>query len=291
MKAIVFGGAGFLGSHVADALTDHGYEVIIFDRKPSVYINEMQRMVLGDICDSVQVEAVMDGADYVFDFAGIADLDDASTRPVDTVEYNIKGTCILIEACLAKKIKRFVYASSFYVHSKKGGFYRCSKQAAELYIEEYGRKFGLEFTILRYGSLYGTRSTSSNGVYSLLEGAMHHGKIVYDGTGEELREYIHVKDAAELSVKILDVEYKNKYIVLTGHEATRVRDMIEMIKEIMNKPIAVEYKNHDSELHYHMTPYSFNPQYSYKLTSNCYRDIGQGLIECLNEIYEKDQQK
>ena len=53
-----------------------------------------------------------------------------------------------------------------------------------------------------------------------------------------------MKDAAELSVKILDVEYKNKYIVLTGHEATRVRDMIEMIKEIMNKPIAVEYKNH-----------------------------------------------
>ena len=94
-----------------------------------------------------------------------------------------------------------------------------------------------------------------------------------------------------MSVKILDVEYKNKYIVLTGHEATRVRDMIEMIKEIMNKPIAVEYKNHDSELHYHMTPYNFIPQYSYKLTNNCYRDIGQGLIECLNEIYEKDQQK
>lgn len=291
MKAVVFGGSGFLGSHVADALTESGYEVIIFDKKPSAYINERQTMVVGDICDSAQVEAAMDGADYVFDFAGIADLDDASTRPLDTIELNIKGTCILIEACLVKKVKRFVYASSFYVHSEKGGFYRCSKQAAELYIEEYNRKYGLEFTILRYGSLYGTRTTMANGVYNLLWGALHQSKIVYAGTGEELREYIHVKDAAELSVKILEEEYKNKYIVLTGHEGIRVRDMIEMIREIMNKPIEVEYRNHSSELHYHMTPYNFTPKYSYKLTNNCYRDIGQGLIECLNEMYEKDQQE
>ena len=290
MKAVVFGGAGFLGSHVADSLTERGYEVLIFDRKQSKYKSENQTMILGDICNSSQVEEAVEGADYVYDFAGIADLDDASTRPLDTIELNIKGTCILIEACLKKKVKRFVFASSFYVHSEKGGFYRCSKQAAELYIEEYGRKYGLEFTILRYGSLYGTRTTSSNGVYNLLEGALHSGKIVYAGTGEELREYIHVKDAAELSVKILEEEYKNKYIVLTGHEAIRVRDMIEMIQEIMNKPIEVEYRNHSSELHYHMTPYNFNPKYSYKLTNNCYRDIGQGLIECLNEMYEKDQQ-
>lgn len=291
MKAVVFGGSGFLGSHVADALTESGYEVIIFDRKSSAYMNKKQTMVVGDICDSAQVEEVMNGADYVFDFAGIADLDDASTRPLDTIELNIKGTCILIEACLAKRVKRFVYASSFYVHSEKGGFYRCSKQAAELYIEEYSRKYGLEFTILRYGSLYGTRTTRANGVYNLLDGALHQNKIVYAGTGEELREYIHVKDAAELSVKILEEEYKNKYIVLTGHEGIRVRDMIEMIREIMNKPIAVEYRNHSSELHYHMTPYNFTPKYSYKLTNNCYRDIGQGLIECLNEMYEKDQQE
>jgi UDP-glucose 4-epimerase len=291
MKAVVFGGSGFLGSHVADALTESGYEVIIFDRKSSAYMNKKQTMVVGDICDSAQVEEVMNGADYVFDFAGIADLDDASTRPLDTIELNIKGTCILIEACLTKGVKRFIYASSFYVHSEKGGFYRCSKQAAELYIEEYSRKYGLEFTILRYGSLYGTRTTRANGVYNLLDGALHQNKIVYAGTGEELREYIHVKDAAELSVKILEEEYKNKYIVLTGHEGIRVRDMIEMIREIMNKPIAVEYRNHSSELHYHMTPYNFTPKYSYKLTNNCYRDIGQGLIECLNEMYEKDQQE
>lgn len=291
MKAVVFGGSGFLGSHVADALTENNYKVVIFDRKPSLYKTEHQEMVLGDICNSEQVETVLEGADYVFDFAGIADLDNASTRPLDTIEYNIKGTCILIEACIKKKVKRFIYASSFYVHSEKGGFYRCSKQAAELYIEEYGRKYGLEFTILRYGSLYGPRTTqSNNGVYHLLEGALHNGKIVYEGTGEELREYIHVKDAAELSVKILDEEYKNKYIVLTGNEAIRIRDMVEMIREIFNKPIEVEYQNHSSELHYHMTPYNFNPKYNYKLTNNCYRDIGQGLIECLNEMYEKDQQ-
>lgn len=289
MKAVVFGGSGFLGSHVADALTESGYEVVVFDKRESPYLQAGQQMMIGDISDEAQVEEAVRGADFVYDFAGIADLDDASTKPIETIEFNVKGTCILIEACLKHKIKRFVYASSFYVHSEKGGFYRCSKQAAEIYIEEYNRKYGLDFTVLRYGSLYGPRTNGNNGVYRLLEGALHHNKIRYAGTGEELREYIHVKDAAELSVRILNKKYRNKYIVLTGHEAIRVRDMIEMIREIMDKPIEVEYSNHSSELHYHITPYSFKPKYSYKLTNDCYRDIGQGLIECLNEMYEGDK--
>ncbi len=289
MKAVVFGGSGFLGSYVADALTESGYEVTIFDKRRSPYLQANQKMFIGDICNEQQVENAVCGVDFVYDFAGIADLDNASTRPIETIEYNVMGTCILIEACLKHNVKRFVYASSFYVHSEKGGFYRCSKQAAELYIEEYSRKYGLEFTILRYGSLYGPRTSRNNGVYKLLEGALFHNKIKYSGTGEELREYIHVKDAAELSVKILKRKYCNKYIVLTGHEAIRVRDMIEMIREIMDKPIEVEYSNHSSELHYHITPYSFRPKYSYKLTNDCYRDIGQGLIECLNEMYESNK--
>lgn len=286
MKAIVFGGSGFLGSHVADSLTEHGYEVVIFDIKNSNYIKANQTMVIGDICNPKEVERAIAGCDYVYNFAGIANLDDASTKAVETIELNIKGTCIIMEACIKHKIKRFIYASSFYVYSEKGGYYRCSKQAAELYIEEYNRKYHLPFTMLRYGSLYGTRVNGSNGVLDLLKGALNNNKIIYDGTGDELREYIHVKDAAELSVKILEEDYRNKYIILTGHEAIRVKDIIAMIQEIMNKPIQVEYQNHTSELHYDLTPYTFQPKYSYKLVNNCYRDIGQGLIECLNDLYK-----
>ncbi len=288
MKAVVFGGSGFLGSHVADSLTEHGHEVTIFDLNESRYLTAGQKMVIGNILDLDLVDNAVKGAEFVYDFAGVADLDDASTRPIDTVELNIRGTCTIMEACIKNRVKRFVYASSFYANSNKGGFYRCSKQAAELYIEEYERRYRLPYTILRYGSLYGTRVTAPNGVYDMLLGAYKDSNITYPGTGEELREYIHVKDAAELSVRIMDKEYENRHLVLTGHEAVRVRDMIKMICEIMDKPITVTYGEQSSELHYHMTPYSFKPQYNYKLTSDTYIDLGQGIMDCLKEIHEKE---
>lgn len=286
-KAVVFGGSGFLGSHVADVLFSRGYQVLIYDCTASRYLHTGQKEIIGDIRDADAVENAVKDAYIVYDFAGIANLDDASTKPIETIELNVKATCIIMEACIKHGVNRFIYASSFYVHSEKGGFYRCSKQAAELYIEEYSRKYGLDFTILRYGSLYGPRVTGRNGVNELLKGALK-GAIEYNGSGEEIREYIHVVDAAELSVEILDKEYVNKYIVLTGHEGIRVRDMVEMIQEIIGKPIEVKYKNQKSDLHYHMTPYNFKPKYSYKMTSNCYRDIGEGLVECLNEISGAD---
>lgn len=284
MKAIVFGGAGFLGSHVADVLSERGYETTVFDIHSSRYLQENQKMIVGDILDEQAVMSATEGQDFVYDFAGIADLDGASTRPTDTILYNVIGACNIMHACVTHKAKRFVYASSFYANSDKGGFYRCSKQAAEIYIEEYQRKFGLNYTILRYGSLYGPRASKANGVRQMLVSALKDGKITYMGTGDEQREYIHVRDAAALSVKILEEEYQNKHIVLTGHDSYQIRDMVKIISEILKRPIKTHFENENRELHYAYTPYRYRPHGNYKLVNDFYHDIGQGLIECLRDI-------
>ncbi len=288
MKAIVFGGSGFLGSHVADTLIEDGYDVIIYDVKRSEYLAESQQMVIGDILDADAVNNAIKGCDYVFDFAGLADLDSGSTRPVDTVMLNVVGTCNIMDACVDNMVKRFVYASSFYANSNKGGFYRCSKQAAEIYIEEYNRKYDLDYTILRYGSLYGPRSEKNNGIRKMLEQALETGVVRYSGSGEETREYIHVKDAAVLSAQILRDEYKNKHIVLTGHDAYKVKDIIRVMGEILNKDVRAEYTNESSELHYDVTPYTYKPKSNYKLVNDFYHDLGQGLIECLEEMEDSN---
>lgn len=290
MKAIVFGGSGFLGSHVADVLAERGYETTLFDIHSSRYLREDQKMIIGDILDEKAVMSATEGQDFVYDFAGIADLDGASTRPADTILYNVIGACNIMHACVKHKAKRFVYASSFYANSDKGGFYRCSKQAAELYIEEYQRKFGLHYTILRYGSLYGPRASKANGVRQMLTSALRKGEIAYLGTGDERREYIHVRDAATLSVDILKEEYQNKHIVLTGHESYRVKDMVNIISEILKRPIATQFKNKDQELHYSYTPYRYRPHGNYKLVNDFYHDIGQGLIECLRDIENENRE-
>ena len=139
-SAIVTGGSGFLGSHVADSLNKNGYDVTIFDLKPSPYLAPTQKMVVGDILNGEQVLDAFQGVDVVYHFAGLADLDDASTKPIDTVQKNIIGIVTVLDAAMRAGVKRFVYGSTIYVYSQLGGFYRCSKQAGELYVEEYQRR-------------------------------------------------------------------------------------------------------------------------------------------------------
>jgi len=115
MKAIVFGGSGFIGSYVADCLTRSGHEVAVFDLKPSPYLLPGQEMIIGDILDEDTVANAVQGCDYLYDFAGIADLDDATTRPIDTIHQNILGTATLLEAARKHEIERFIYASTIYV--------------------------------------------------------------------------------------------------------------------------------------------------------------------------------
>jgi UDP-glucose 4-epimerase len=292
MKAIVFGGSGFIGSHVADELSSRGHKVRIFDMKPSPYLREGQEMVVGDIFDADAVKKAMSGCEVAYNFAGLADLDSATTMPVDTIKNNILGNACILNACVDAKVKRFVYASSIYVYSSLGGFYRCSKQSSELYVEEYNRKYGLDFTILRYGTVYGPRSDDRNSIHRYLKQALATGKIVCESNGEEIREYVHVADAARLSVDILSEEFKNQHVIITGHHPIRFVDMLNTIKEMLGNKVAIELKppsrNPD---HYNITPYSFAPKLGRKLVSNYYTDLGQGLLECMEEISKKPAKK
>lgn len=291
MKVVVFGGSGFIGGHVADVLTETGHKVRVFDINPSPYLKSDQEMVIGDILDEKGVNKVVEGCDYIYHFAGIADLDDATTKSIETVIKNIKGTAILLEAARKTKAKRFIFASTIYVYSDKGGFYRCSKQAAELYIEEYQKRFGLDYTILRYGTVYGPRADHRNSVYRYLKQALAEGRITGLGNGEEMRGYTHVKDVARLSVEILSNKHKNQHVIITGHPM-RFKDFLYTIKEILGNKIDIEFKApHLDSAHYNLTPYSFTPKIGYKLTSNCSIDLGQGLLECLNEIHLKNKEK
>tara|TARA_B100000315_G_scaffold33989_1_gene28731 strand:+ start:3736 stop:4668 length:933 start_codon:yes stop_codon:yes gene_type:complete len=286
-NALVFGGAGFLGSHVADALTEEGYHVKIFDCRNSPYLQPSQEMIVGDIMDLDKVKKAVQGCDIVYNFAGVADIDEARFNPKKTANYNIIGTIHTLEAARQAKVGRYAYASSIYVYSNQGSFYRASKQAAERFIETYQEVYELNYTILRYGSLYGRRADSRNMIYKLLSNALQNKKMVYPGSGSELREYINVLDAARASIKILDQEYANQHIVITGNEKMRVKDLMTMISEITGSIIEHEFTGKEIEGHYFITPYSFNPKIGKKLVATYHIDMGQGLIDCLAELHQK----
>jgi len=190
-----------------------------------------------------------------------------------------------MEACHSHGVQRFVYASTVYVHSREGGFYRCSKQSSEAYVEEYQRTYGLDYTILRYGSLYGPRADASNGLYRIVKSVLETGIIVYEGETDAMREYIHVDDAARASVDALGEDFKNESVVLTGQEPMKVFDMLMILAEIMNIGTEdIQFIDGNYAGHYVRTPYSYQPKLGRKYIPPMHVDLGQGLLQLINEI-------
>jgi len=284
-KAVVVGGSGFIGSHVADHLSDDGFSVTIYDFTKSKWLRSDQKMVVGDILDAEKLNEIIEGADVVYNFAALADLNQALEQPLKTVNINILGNMNVMEACRLHNVDRFIYASTVYVHSREGGFYRCSKQASEAYVEEYQRVFGLDYTILRYGSLYGPRADQTNGLWRIVNSALTDGKLRYEGNPDSMREYIHVEDAARASIFALSDEFKNESVVLTGQEPMRVLDMLKMLAEILGMPEdAVEFIDGNYAGHYVRTPYAYQPKLGRKFIPPMHVDLGQGLLQVIDEI-------
>tara|TARA_B100001013_G_C24589443_1_gene434147 strand:- start:315 stop:1187 length:873 start_codon:yes stop_codon:yes gene_type:complete len=284
-KVVVIGGAGFVGSHTADALSEKGFQVVIYDSKESPRLRKDQDMIIGDVLDANQMRKAISGSKYVYHFAGIADIAEANKRPLDTVHLNVMGTGNAVQAALDFGVNRFIFASTMYVYSPYGSFYRATKQAAETIIETYSEQFGLEYSFLRYGSLYGPRAQEWNGLRGYVEQVVKKGSVKYRGTGEERREYIHVVDAAKLSVDILKKKYTNKAITVTGHQVLYSNELIDLIFEIAGKKKEVSYTDHHvGSDHYLNTPYRFTPKSAIKLAPEEFFDLGQGILEVIEEV-------
>ena len=280
----VIGGSGFIGSHVADQLSNEGYHVRIFDRKVSRWIKENQKMIVGDILDKDLLNKVIAGAEVVYNFAALSDLDQARNQPIESVKSNILGNIQVLEACRVNDDDRFIFASTVYVYSREGSFYRCSKQAAESYIEEFQSVYNLDYTILRYGSLYGPRSDNTTGLFRIVSNALETGVVRYNGSPDAFREYIHVEDAAKASVNALGDDFRNQSVVLTGQEPMRVVDLLKMLAEILGLPESVEFIEGDYVGHYNRTPYAYLPKLGRKYVAPFHVDLGQGLMQLIDEV-------
>ncbi len=287
-NVVVFGGSGFLGSYVADELTRRGYIVVVADICKSSYIQQNQRFEKVNILDIDNIKNIIQNADIVYNFVAISNLDDAIHDPIGTFNINVVGNLNILEACKQNgNVQRFIYASSAYALSSEGSFYGISKQSSEKLTEEYYKRYGLNYTVIRYGSLYGERASHNNYIYNLLNSAINTGELNYKGDGEDLREYIHAADAAKLSVDIIeDIQYENEHIILTGIEKLKRIELLTMINEIMGNKLEIRKISDDNMGHYKITPYTFHPTTAKKLVANPYIDLGQGLLECIQEIYK-----
>jgi UDP-glucose 4-epimerase len=290
-KVLVFGGFGFLGYYLLKELLSRGYEVVVADIKDDSEFKDIVHYLHCDISDQKQVDTVFQNQNYdiVYNLAGFANLDFSIKAPLKTMQLNIIGNMYVLEACINANIKKFVYASSAYAMSNKGSFYGISKLASEKIIEEYHEKYDLDFTILRYGSVYSERDYDNNYIYNLVKKAVIENVIDHKGDGNEIREYIHAGDAAKLSVDVIESDkFNNVHVILTGTERIKRSELFNMINEILNNKIEISY-NYNYNNHYKFTPYSFEPSLSRKLTANPHIDMGQGILECIRSVYKNEK--
>ena len=192
----VLGGSGFIGRHVVEKLDEIGFSIKILDKKVDDLQKEKYSIFESDILDKDALNECVKDSKFVFNFAGIADIKEASNNPLRTIEKNIMGSTLAIEAALNAKVKKYLYASTMYVYSDRGGFYRTTKQASEDIICSYNEKYGIEYVMLRYGTIYGPGAQKWNSMRKYIQQILETGKVDYIGNGEEIREYIHVDDAA-----------------------------------------------------------------------------------------------
>lgn len=288
---LVFGGFGFLGYYLLKELIARDYTLTVVDIKEDLEFKGVVKYINCDISNKNEVDKIFSNNTYdiVYNLAGFANLDFAIKNPLKTMQLNIIGNIHILDACIKYSIEKFIYASSAYAMSNKGSFYGISKLASEKIIEEYHEKYNLDFTILRYGSVYSERPYENNYIYNLVKKAVLTNSIEHIGDGDEIREYIHAADAAKLSVDVIETdEFNNLHVILTGTERMKRLELFNMINEILNNKVNINCNNLGLHNHYRFTPYSFEPSLSRKLIANPHIDMGQGLLECIRSVHKNE---
>ncbi|MBL7118927.1 SDR family NAD(P)-dependent oxidoreductase, partial [Candidatus Bathyarchaeota archaeon] len=223
-KALVTGGAGFIGSHLAEALLKEGCEVTVLDDLSSGRIENIQpyqdqtgfSFVKGSILDRDLVKEVMSGVNVVYHQAAIRSVPKSIEMPSTVNEVNVTGTLNLLNEALAGGVERFIYASSSSVYGESATLpkreilpavpaspYGTSKLAAEHYCRVFSKVYGLKTVSLRYFNVYGPRQTYGpySGVIILFIGrALNSEPPVIFGDGEQTRDFTHVSDVVQTNL-------------------------------------------------------------------------------------------
>ena len=284
-KILVTGGYGFIGSYVSKELVSKGYEVLVADIIENERIDRVKFLKCDLLSEKDLISVFENEFDTVIHLAGFSNLRDSINNPSRTIALNTLATTQILELCVKKRISKFIYGSSAYANSSKGSFYGISKLASEKIVEEFHKKYNLNYNILRYGSVYSEMASDNNYVYNLIKNAIEKGEINHSSDGKELREYIHASDVSRLTIEVLENEsFINQCFILTGIEQYSRLQLFEMIKEISGEPINIKTANQKDENQYNLTPYSFQASRARKLIANPQIDLGQGLIEIIRKL-------
>jgi len=250
-RVLVTGGAGFIGSHLVDALIEAGHEVIVVDdlsRGRRRNVNPKARFHRMDIREGELASIfAQERPEYVNHHAAHIDLRRSLEDPLHDASTNILGSINLLECCRRYGVSKIIYVSSVAVYGqpehlpcdenhpiRPSSPYGASKYAVELYLHLYRENYGLDYTILRYPNVYGPRQDpiGEAGLVAIFSLQMLSGEeVTINGSGDQERDFLYVGDCVKANLLSMENGSGQVYNLGTG-EGTSINHLFEEMKRL-----------------------------------------------------------
>ncbi|WP_085677083.1 MULTISPECIES: NAD-dependent epimerase/dehydratase family protein [unclassified Pseudomonas] len=263
---LITGGAGFIGSHLCDALLAKGYAVRILDdlstgKRDNLQLgNPRLELIEGDVADAALVQRAAAGCRAVVHLAAVASVQASVEDPVKTHQSNFIGTLNVAEAMRVHGVRRVLFASSAAVYGNNGEGesiaedtpkapltpYAVDKLASEQYLDFYRRQHGLEPVVFRFFNIFGPRQDPSSpysGVISIFsERAVQGLPITVFGDGEQTRDFLYVGDLVQVMVQALEQTQVEEGAVNVGlNQATSLNQMLKALEQVVGSLPTISY--------------------------------------------------
>lgn len=260
MRILITGGAGFIGSHLAERLLAAGREVRILDnlstgRRENLPMAGGLEFIKGDIRDVKDVERAVSGCEAIVHLAAVASVQASVDDPAGTHATNFVGTLNLLEAARRNGVSRFLYASSAAVYGDTTDLpvretatvrplspYAADKLAGEHYLTFYSSKYGIQGTAFRFFNIYGPRQDPSSpysGVISIFVDCARAARpVTIYGDGEQTRDFVYVADLAEILASALAAPRTRSQVINVGRGAEcSLLDLLRALEGLLGRPI------------------------------------------------------
>lgn len=266
---VVTGGAGFIGTNLADVLIERGYDIRIFDNMARPNLVALERLLEtgrvelaeGDVRYADSVRSAVDGADYVVHLAAVS-INKSLDHPSESIDINLGGSNVVFKAAADEGVKRLVFSSSASVYgepeslpmNEDGPFhpatpYCLSKLASEQLLGFYGRTTGLAWNALRYFNVYGPGQKVSayytSVVLAFIKRIRAGEAPIIDGEGAQSMDFVHVADIAGATADAMECEASGHVMNVGTGISTSIAELAQILLEITGSDVEPIFRPRD----------------------------------------------
>jgi UDP-glucose 4-epimerase len=264
MNCLILGGAGFIGSHLAEGLLEAGHQVRIFDRpnviRPSVLTTDTRvEWLEGDFTNEEDLSRVIAGSHAIFHLAYTTLPRSSNDNPIYDVQTNLIGTLRLLDLAKAAAVRKIVFVSSggtVYGATRSDPIpetnptepivsYGITKLAIEKYLHMYSVLYGLDYCVLRLANPFGERqrvAAAQGAVTVFLHKALHAETIEIWGDGSVRRDYIYIKDVVGAFLRALSYDGTQRVFNIGSGQGRSLNEILVAIEQLLGRPVARVHK-------------------------------------------------